>query len=82
MNTNQASGTPGEEYKTVCEFMRLYATLRFYQLALLLGTSGSIVTGLLPQAARMSFIAMDLLRAGGVLISLSFLVMEFRSTSY
>lgn len=82
MNTTHASGTPADEYKTVCEFMRLYATLRFYQLALLLGTSGSIVTALSTQAARLSFIATDLLRAGGMIISLAFLVMEFRATSY
>jgi hypothetical protein len=40
-------GTALQEYKTICEFMRLYATLRFYQLALLLGTTGAIVTALI-----------------------------------
>ena len=40
-------GTALQEYKTICEFMRLYATLRFYQLALLLGTTGAIITALI-----------------------------------
>jgi hypothetical protein len=76
------SGNPLEEYRSVCEFMRLYATLRFYQLALLLGTSGSIVTGLTSTAVRQSFARMELLRAGGLVVSLAFLVMEFRASSY
>jgi len=76
------SGDAGEEYRSVCEFMRLYATLRFYQLALLLGTTGSIVTALSSNAVRTSFAGMGLLKSGGLVISLAFLVMEFRATSY
>lgn len=82
VNTVTASGNPGEEYKSVCEFMRLYATLRFYQLALLLGTTGSIITALSSNAVRMSFARAELLRTGGLIVSLAFLVMEFRATSY
>lgn len=76
------SGNPEEEYRHVCEFMRLYATMRFYQLALLLGTTGSIITALSSNAVRASFARGDVLRFGGVMISLAFLVMEFRATSY
>jgi len=76
------SGNPEEEYRHVCEFMRLYATMRFYQLALLLGTTGSIITALSSHAVRASFAQGDFLRVGGVMISLGFLVMEFRATSY
>ena len=76
------SGSPAEEYKSVCEFMRLYATLRFYQLALLLGTTGSLVTALASAAVRSGFARPDLLRAGGLLVSLAFMVMEFRASSY
>lgn len=76
------SGNPGEEYRSVCEFMRMYATLRFYQLALLLGTTGSIVTALSSDVVRASVMHADFLRAGGLLISLAFLVMEFRASSY
>lgn len=82
MSTTTEPGNPGEEYKSVCEFMRLYSTLRFYQLALLLGTTGSIVTALSSNAVRMSFARAELLRTGGLIISLAFLVMEFRATSY
>ncbi|OUM00870.1 hypothetical protein [Variovorax sp. JS1663] len=76
------SGDPAEEYKGVCDFMRLYATLRFYQLALLLGTTGSIITALSSHAVRSSFARAELLKTGGLVISLAFLVMEFRSTTY
>ena len=76
------SGNPGEEYRSVCEFMRLYATLRFYQLALLLGTTGSIVTALSSDAVRTAFARAQLLKTGGLIVSLAFLVMEFRASSY
>jgi hypothetical protein len=76
------SGNPDEEYRSVCEFMRLYATLRFYQLALLLGTTGSIVTALSSHAVQISFARGELLKTGGLLISIAFLIMEFRASSY
>lgn len=71
-----------EEYKCVCAFMRQHATLRFYQLALLLGTTGSIVTALASQAVRSSALRIDLLKCGGLLVALALLVMEYRSSSY
>lgn len=74
-------GNPVDEYKTVCEFMRLYATLRFYRLALLLGTTGSIVTALASTLVRAHFARVEMLKFGGLAISLAFLVMEFRATS-
>ena len=74
-------GNAADEYKVVCEFLRLYATLRFYRLALLLGTTGSIVTALSSEAVRTSFLRIELLRGGGLVVSLAFLVMEFRATT-
>lgn len=71
-----------EEYKCVCASMRQYSTLRFYQLALLLGTTGSIVTALSSQAVRASAMRVDMLKLGGLVISLALLVMEFRSSTY
>lgn len=76
------SSSPFEEYKSIAEFMRLYATLRFYQLALLFGTTGSIVTALSLAAVRVGFAGVGLLKAGGLVITLAFTVMEFRSSSY
>jgi hypothetical protein len=76
------SSDPAEEYKCVCDFMRLYATLRFYQLALLLGTTGSVITALSSPAVRSSFARAELLKTGGLIVSLAFLVMEFRATTY
>ena len=76
------SGNPTEELRSVSEFMRLYATLRFYQLALLLGTTGSIVAALASNAARLGFMRTEMLKVGGLVVSLAFLVMEFRSSSY
>lgn len=76
------SGNPSDEYKTVCEFLRLYATLRFYRLALLLGTTGSIVTALTSSAFRSAFAGAEILKFSGLLVSLAFLVMEWRATSH
>lgn len=76
------SGNPGDEYKIVCEFMRQYSMMRFYQLALLLGTTGSIVTALSSQAVRTSFAGSEFLKGGGLVVSLALLALEFRATSY
>ena len=38
------SAEPIEEFKVVCDFMRMYATLRFYQLALL-ASAGVAIDG-------------------------------------
>lgn len=81
MNAATDSARATDEYKSVCEFMRLYATLRFYRLALLLGTTGSIITALTSVAVRASFARLEILKLGGLVISLAFLVMEFRATS-
>jgi hypothetical protein len=76
------SGNPADEYKSVCEFMRQYSMMRFYQLALLLGTTGSIVTALSSNAVRTSFAGGNFLKAGGLIVSLALLVMELRATSH
>jgi hypothetical protein len=78
----RVQGDPLEEYKSLCEFLRLYATLRFYQLALLLGTSGAIVTALLtPALGRLPYGGV-LLRCTGVIVAVALGVMEFRASSY
>lgn len=76
------ASTQVAEFKCVCDFMRQYATLRFYQLALLLGTTGSIVTALSSNALRMSAERAALLKASGLLVTLALMVMEFRATSH
>jgi hypothetical protein len=76
-------GTALQEYKTICEFMRLYATLRFYQLALLLGTTGAIVTALLgSRTIHAAPGAAIVLKLGGVAVALALTVMEFRASTY
>jgi hypothetical protein len=71
-----------EEYKTLCEFLRSYATLRFYQLALLLGTSGGIATALSSTAVRESDYGSLLLRLTGLIVAMALTVMEFRASGY
>jgi hypothetical protein len=71
-----------DEYKALCELIRMYSLLRFYQLALLLGTTGSIVTALSSTAVRASVFGAAFLKGSAVFLSLVFLVMEFRSTTY
>jgi hypothetical protein len=76
-------GTALQEYKTICEFMRLYATLRFYQLALLLGTTGAIVTALISSRTILATPgAAIMLKLGGFAVALALTVMEFRASSY
>ena len=78
--------TPGsslQEYKIICEFMRLYATLRFYQLALLLGTSGAIVTALLTSSTIHVLPKTGIvLKLAGLAVAAALTVMEFRASSY
>ena len=76
------TSTQVAEYKCVCDFMRQYATLRFYQLALLLGTTGSIVTALSTQLLRLGPERAASLKAGGLVVTLALMVMEFRATSH
>lgn len=71
-----------EEYKTLCEFLRSYATLRFYQLALLLGTSGGIATALSSAAVSESDYGSSLLRLTGLIVAIALTVMEFRASGY
>lgn len=78
----RASAYPLEEYKTICEMMRSYAMLRFYQMALLLGTSGGIVTAFASQSVRSLPLLVALLKIAGVLISAVFMVMDCRASSY
>ncbi|HXX83116.1 MAG TPA: hypothetical protein VEN29_03960 [Casimicrobiaceae bacterium] len=76
------SHEPLEEYKIVAEFMRQYSTLRFYQLTLLLGTSGTIVTATASAGVTTNFVSAEVLKLGGLITSLTFLAMEYRATSY
>ena len=63
--------------------MRLYATLWFYQLALLLGTTGAIVTALISSRTILATPgAAIMLKLGGVVVGLALIVMEFRASSY
>ena len=77
-----ASRHPLDEYKILCEMMRAYAMLRFYQMALLLGTAGGIVTGIASDNVRRSAQLVVLLKLAGVLISVVFTIMDYRASSY
>jgi hypothetical protein len=81
--TPMRPGTALQEYKTICEFMRLYATLRFYQLALLLGTTGAIVTALISsRTVHATPTVAIVLKLGGVAVAAALTVMEVRASSY
>ena len=80
--TPRASAYPLEEFKIICEMMRSYALLRFYQMALLLGTSGGIVTAFASQSVRSLPVLVLLLKIAGILLSAVFLVMDWRASGY
>jgi hypothetical protein len=73
---------PLEEYKIICEMMRGYALLRFYQMALLLGTAGAVLTAIASDAVQRQPILVVLLKLVGLLIGAVFLIMDFRASSY
>jgi hypothetical protein len=76
-------GTALQEYKTICEFLRLYATLRFYQLALLLGTTSAIITALLTSTTVHASPGLGtMFKIGGVAVAAALTAMEFRASSY
>jgi len=77
-----ASRYPLEEYKISCEMMRSYALLRFYQMALLLGTAGALVTGIASENVRRSATVVLLLKVTGLVITTAFLIMDYRASSY
>lgn len=62
--------------------MRGYALLRFYQMALLLGTAGAIVTAMASENIHRQPGLLVVLKLTGLLISAAFLVMDFRASSY
>ena len=76
------AGDPLEEYKSLCEFLRLYSTLRFYQLALLLGTSSGIATALMNPAVGTYPHGGVILRAIALVIAFTLAVMDVRASSY
>jgi hypothetical protein len=79
---DSASRHPLEEYKILCEMMRSYAMLRFYQMALLLGTAGGIVTGLASASVQRSALLVFMLKLGALLITAVFTIMDYRASTY
>ena len=73
---------PLEEYKIICEMMRGYALLRFYQMALLLGTAGAVVTAIASDAVQRRPVLIVILKLTGLIVSWVFLVMDYRASSY
>ena len=73
---------PLEEYKIICEMMRGYALLRFYQMALLLGTAGAIVTAIGSDNVHRQPALVLILKVTGLLTTWVFLVMDYRASSY
>jgi len=72
-------GNPLDEYKHLAEDLRHYNLLRLYRLTLLLGTTGAMVTALASENLRAHPIPFLLLRVGGLMITLAFAIMDYRS---
>jgi hypothetical protein len=68
-----------EEYKITCEFIRHYALMRYYRLAVLMATMGAMVSAIIsfapshPTAHHILF----MLRLAGLAISLTFTCMDY-----
>jgi hypothetical protein len=70
-----------EEYRSVTATMHLYATLRFYQVALLLGMTSNAVVMLAAQSSQIGVQRALLLRIGAFAVSLALLVLGWRASS-
>lgn len=70
-----------EEYRSVTAAMHLHATLRFYQLALLVGMTSNAVVVLATQSAQLGVQRTLLLKAGAFAVSLALLVLGWRASS-
>ena len=72
-------GNALDEYKHLGEDLRHYGILRLARLTLLLGTTGAIVTALASETVRAHPIPFALLKVGGLVVALTFAVMDYRS---
>jgi hypothetical protein len=75
-------GTPLDEYKHLGEDLRHYGILRLARLTLLLGTTGAIVTALASETVRAHPLAFALLKVGGLVVALTFAIMDYRSGAH
>jgi hypothetical protein len=71
--------TPLDEYKHLGEDLRHYGILRLYRLTLLLGTTGALITALASDAVRSNALLVDILKVGGLAVTLAFAIMDYRS---
>ncbi len=72
-------GHPLDEYKCLGAELRHYGILRLARLTLLLGTTGAMVTALASETVRAHPIAFETLKLGGLVVTLAFAIMDYRS---
>ena len=70
-----------EEYRSVAAAMHLHATLRFYQLALLVGMTSNAIVVLATQSQHLGLQRTLLLKAGAFVMSVALLVLGWRASS-
>jgi hypothetical protein len=73
-------GSPIDEYRIACEFLRSYATLRFLRFTVLLGATGGLVGTILSDKVDHLPHAMMLLKLGGLGLTLAFAVMDYSAS--
>jgi hypothetical protein len=74
------AGSPLEEYKIVCEFLRSHAALRFLRFTVLLGATGGLVTALLSERLQALPLNGIVLKIGGLGLTVAFTIMEYSSS--
>ena len=76
----EPTATPLEEYKHLGLDLRHYEILRLYRLTLLLGTTGAMLTALSGDAVRAHPVMFEIIKVGGLIITVAFAVMDYRSS--
>jgi hypothetical protein len=75
-------GNALDEYRHLGEDLRHYGILRLARLTLLLGTTGAMVTALASETVRAQPIPFMLLKVGGLVVTLAFAIMDYRSGAH
>ena len=78
---SSSPGSPLEEYKIACEFMRSYGALRFLRLTILFGATGGLIGALLSDTVQGDPVNLQMLKFAGLGLTIAFAVMDHAASA-